>query len=80
MINGGNWDHKANNFNTGRGGGTKMLNYFINIYILSYFPQMREVLKIEPRPLKETICDMGYSLIEGGKVAKSKKYKGKTSS
>ncbi|PIK48965.1 hypothetical protein BSL78_14178 [Apostichopus japonicus] len=42
--------------------------------------RMREVLKIEPRPLKETICDMGYSLIEEGKVAKSKKYKGKTSS
>ncbi|PIK48966.1 hypothetical protein BSL78_14179, partial [Apostichopus japonicus] len=41
--------------------------------------RMREVLKVEPRPLKETVDDMAYSLIESGKVEKTAKYKGRSS-
>lgn len=38
--------------------------------------RMKETLQITPRENKETIIDMAYSLIEGGFIKKSKKYKG----
>ena len=37
---------------------------------------MREVLKIEPREIRDTLVEMAYSLIEAGFVKKTKKYKG----
>ena len=37
---------------------------------------MKEVLKVEPRPVKQTCLDMGYSLIEQGKLPKTDKYTG----
>lgn len=39
--------------------------------------RLKSVLKIEPRPLKESLVDMGYSLIETGIVPKTKEYKGR---
>lgn len=39
--------------------------------------RMREVLKIEPRPAKECIIDMVYSLIENGRIPKTAQYKGR---
>lgn len=36
--------------------------------------RMKEVLKIEPRDLKESLVDMAYSMIENGFVKKSNKY------
>ena len=38
--------------------------------------QMKDVLKIEGRDLKESIIEMAYSIIENGMVKKSKKYRG----
>ena len=38
--------------------------------------QMKEVLGIEPVDVKETVIEMAYSLIEGGFIKKTKKYKG----
>ncbi|XP_072034989.1 uncharacterized protein [Amphiura filiformis] len=38
--------------------------------------RMKDVLKIEPRDLKESIIEMAYSVIEAGFVKKSKKYRG----
>jgi len=37
--------------------------------------QMKEVLGVTPRDLKDTIVDMAYSLIDAGLVKKSKKFK-----
>ena len=42
--------------------------------------RMREVLNIEPRPLKQAVIDMAYSMIEKGMVKKTAKYKGPPSS
>ena len=36
---------------------------------------MKEVLNIIPIPIKQSVVDMGHSLIELGIVKKSKKYK-----
>ncbi|XP_071086097.1 uncharacterized protein [Haliotis cracherodii] len=38
--------------------------------------RMKDVLGITPRETKETLTDMAYSMIEGGFIKKSKKYKG----
>ena len=38
--------------------------------------RMRSVLKIEPHPMKETVLEMAYSLIERGVIKKTKKYRG----
>ena len=37
---------------------------------------MKEVLKIEPRDLTESIIEMAYSVIEAGFVKKTKKFRG----
>ena len=37
---------------------------------------MRNLLGIEPIPLKKTLIDMGYSVIEHGRVKKTAQYKG----
>ncbi|KAL5004088.1 hypothetical protein ScPMuIL_017544 [Solemya velum] len=42
--------------------------------------RMKDVLAITPRDPKETLVDMAYSLIDGGFVKKSKKYKGQNAS
>ena len=39
--------------------------------------QMREVLKIDPIPVKDSFIDMAYSLIDSGFVKKHKNYKGR---
>ena len=38
--------------------------------------RMRSVLGISPREMKNTICDMAYSMIEAGHVKKTELYKG----
>ena len=38
---------------------------------------MKNDLKIEPRPLKQTVVDMVYSMIEEGFLKKTHRYKGK---
>ena len=37
---------------------------------------MRQVLKIEPREIRDTLVEMAYSLIEAGFVKKTNKYRG----
>ncbi|XP_071949449.1 uncharacterized protein [Antedon mediterranea] len=39
--------------------------------------RMREVLKIDPIPIEESVIDIGYSVIEKGWVKKTPKYKGR---
>ena len=39
--------------------------------------QFRNELDIEPIDLKSTVIDMAYSLIDGGFVKKTSKYKGR---
>jgi hypothetical protein len=38
--------------------------------------QMKQILGLEPREIRDTIVDMGYALIEGGFVRKTPQYKG----
>ncbi|XP_038050634.1 phenylacetaldehyde reductase-like [Patiria miniata] len=38
--------------------------------------KMKTILKIEPHPMKQTIIDMAYSMIEGGFLKKNPRYKG----
>ncbi|XP_022084150.1 NADPH-dependent methylglyoxal reductase GRE2-like isoform X3 [Acanthaster planci] len=40
--------------------------------------KMKNILKIEPHPLKQTIVDMAYSMIDGGFLKKSPRYKGQS--
>ena len=37
---------------------------------------MRNVLKIEPIPPEKSLVDMVYSMIEGGHIPKTDKYRG----
>ena len=37
---------------------------------------MKDILGVEARPIKETLIDMGHSLVKYGLVKKTKKYKG----
>ena len=44
--------------------------------ISCFLLQMRQVLKIEPREIRDTLVEMAYSLIEAGFVKKTNKYRG----
>ncbi|XP_078666927.1 uncharacterized protein LOC144908861 isoform X4 [Branchiostoma floridae x Branchiostoma belcheri] len=57
-------------------GGLRMVVPYVGKVLTCDNKRMKDVLGIEERPLNETILDMAYSLVDGGFVKKTSKYKG----
>lgn len=48
----------------------------VNVSLVLVLLQMRQVLKVEPRDVRDTIIEMAHSLIQGGFVKTTPGYRG----